>query len=107
MITKNIGQKFCLLEDFNYETPSVLNEQILSGFPLLRKPPDCITYNTPVHYVFQRCHHQQNVICVVFVVILVSLVILVCVIIEVYDDPVVCEVIVVAFITLLCRGTLN
>lgn len=43
-------------------------------------------------------------ICVVFVVILVSLVILVCVIIEVYDDPVVCEVIVV---TLLCRGTLN
>lgn len=46
-------------------------------------------------------------ICVVFVVILVSLVILVCVIIEVYDDPVVCEVIVVAFVTLLCRETLN
>lgn len=46
-------------------------------------------------------------ICVVFVVILVSLVILVCVIIEVYDDPVVCEVIVVALVTLLCRGTLN
>ena len=46
-------------------------------------------------------------ICVVFVVILVSLVILVCVIIEVYDDPVFCEVIVVAFVTLLCRGTLN
>ena len=46
-------------------------------------------------------------ICVVFVVILVSLVILVCVIIEVYGDPVVCEVIVVALATLLCRGTLN
>lgn len=46
-------------------------------------------------------------ICVVFVVILVSLVILVCVIIEVYGDPVVCEVIVVALVTLLCRGTLN
>ena len=48
-----------------------------------------------------------NVICVVFVVILVSLMILVCVIIEVYGDPVVCEVIVVALVTLLCRGTLN
>ena len=46
-------------------------------------------------------------ICVVFVVTLVSLVILVSVIIEVYGDPVVCEVIVVALVTLLCRGTLN
>ena len=46
-----------------------------------------------------------NVICVVFVVFF--LVILVCVIIDVYGDPVVCEVIVVALVTLLCRETFN
>ena len=50
LITRKMGQKFCLFEDLNGETPSLLKEKDrLNGLSLL--PPGCISlrYSCPLY----------------------------------------------------------
>ena len=51
-MTRKIGQKFCLFEDLNGATPSVLKEkEMFIGLSLLRKPPGCMSlrYSSPLN----------------------------------------------------------
>ena len=52
LMTRKIGQKFCLFEDLKGATPSVLKEkEMFSGLSLLRKPPGCMSlrYSSPLN----------------------------------------------------------